>query len=191
MKAKSIFLLTAFLFTLSFTARGQEEAIDTAYAKKLMRISQTDCMHKDLFVYKNRYSAFCQVWLSGHYDEKCENFEKFDLIAAVYYNPEPGANQWFVWKPINFDKKIPLHGKATFTALVVDKYKHETLEDKKGRERTQDGMYLLEKEGKCMAVEFKLNFNGKKWKYGDNKNAMKVKAKIKLIDKDKIVDYSK
>lgn len=191
MKTKVLSLLTILLFTLSFAAYGQNDTDETAQAKKVMRENKTDCMHKKLLVYNKQYSAFCEVWLSGHYDEKCDNFEKFDLLTSVYYNPEPGARQWYFSETKYFNQVVPLHGKATFTALVVDKNKHETVEDQKDRTRVQDGMYLLEKDGKCMAVEFKLNFNGKKWKYYDNKKAMKVKAKIKLIDKDKIGDYSK
>ena len=103
---------------------------------------------------------------------------------AYYYNPSPGTKSRFDFhKNKVFKTQLPVNGKKRFKMLAIDTSHHE------GKVHGEPENYnLLEKEGKYLAVKVSAKFNGKKDDGIDCSKALKVKMKIRLVDRDKVAE---
>mgnify|MGYP006956064853 FL=1 len=139
---------------------------------------------EETMLYSKRYSARCRVCLTGKYDDSKKNFTKFALFVAYSYNPSPGTKRRFdFFKEKIFETSLPVNGKKRFKMLATDTSPHE------GKVHGEPENYnLLEKEGKFFAVKVIAKFNGKKDDGIDCSKALKVKMKIKLVDRDKVAE---
>ena len=139
---------------------------------------------EDIMVYSKRYAARCRVCLTGKFDDNKKNFTEFALFVAYSYNPSPGTKRRFdFFEEKVFKTPLPVNGKKRFKMLAIDTSHHE------GKVHGEPENYnLLEKEGKYLAVKVSAKFNGKKDDGIDCSKALKVKMKIRLVDRDKVAE---
>ena len=139
---------------------------------------------EDIMVYSKRYAARCRVCLTGKFDDNKKNFTEFALFVAYSYNPSPGTKSRFDFhKNKVFKTQLPVNGKKRFKMLATDTRHHEG----KVHEGPED-LNMLEKEGKHLAVKASAKFNGKKDDGIGCSKALKVKMKIRLVDRDKVAE---
>ena len=101
-------------------------------------------------------------------------------VKAYAIHPYKGAKP----KPrILFKTPLPANGKKCFKELAIDTSHHEG----KVHEGPED-LNMLEKEGKHLAVKASAKFNGKKDDGIGCSKALKVKMKIRLVDRDKVAE---
>lgn len=120
----------------------------------------------------------------GKYDDSKKNFTEFANFVAYSYNPSPGTKRRFdFFEEKVFKTPLPVNGKKRFKMLATDTSHHEG----KVHEESED-YNLLEKEGKFLAVRASAKFNGKKDDGIGCSKALKVKMKIRLVDRDKVAE---
>lgn len=120
----------------------------------------------------------------GKYDDSKKNFTEFAHFVAYSYNPSPGTKRRFdFFEEKVFKTPLPVNGKKRFKMLATDTRRHEG----KVHEGPED-LNMLEKEGKHLAVKASAKFNGKKDDGIGCSKALKVKMKIRLVDRDKVAE---
>ena len=120
----------------------------------------------------------------GKYDDSKKNVTEFAHFVAYSYNPSPGTKRRFdFFEEKVFKTPLPANGKKCFKELAIDTSHHE-----RNVHGESEDYNLLEKEGKFLAVRASTKFNGKKDDGIGCSKALKVKMKIRLVDRDKVAE---
>lgn len=119
----------------------------------------------------------------GTYHARLENFPKGGKPALPRPIAHPQTETREIFKLKVFKTPLPANGKKCFKELAIDTSHHE------GNVHGESEDYnLLEKEGKFLAVRASAKFNGKKDDGIGCSKTLKVKMKIKLVDRDKVAE---
>ncbi len=172
-------LLFMSLLALAVTAFAQGQDTIPVDMKKMPHKS---FVLNNIQAYKGKYSATAVISMIAYYDEKKENFTDFKIWIWYRYNPGPGTSVYECIDYRGFKRTFPVNGKTNFKFLSIDKKDHKPINYE---------INMLDKEGKRMAVEFDLSFDGSKvdsnkdYNFSFKNYALKAKMKIKPVDKEK------
>lgn len=169
MKTKFVALLLVSLVGTLSAVRGQQSEWNSPNVRTV---------GVDKVVYDKNYPAAFSFYLTAIPDEGGKNYTKFRFAAICSYNPGPGTDHREYTLGEDIVRTVPVNGKTHFKVSGVDERDYQRKEGV--------GEFLLKRDGKLMAFDFDVKFDGKQ---KTAEKALVVKVKMMPVDKNEAEKY--